>query len=251
MATVLALDFDGVICDSVDECLITACNAWNSLQGGSDWITTLDEVESHVAQRFRQHRYLARNAPDFWPILHWALSGDTILDESELASFRLEYAGIIKRFEPTFFEARDRYRSKDPEPWMALNRFYPEFQDGWNQLKGKYPTHIITTKDLRSIQHFNQQWKLGIPPEHLWTNEQRLSKAAIAQRIIDDSGIPPEELFFVDDHPHHLQDVATTGARCFWASWGYLGASGLSLPEPSSAVSLTRLTDLLPYLSPA
>lgn len=251
MTIVLALDFDGVICDSVDECLITACNAWNMLQGSSTRIASLAEVEPHVAQRFRQHRHLARNAPDFWPLLHWTLTGNTTLDEAELASFRMENTRIIKRFEPAFFAAREEYRSKDPEQWLALNRYYPEFQDGWDQLMGKYPTHIITTKDLRSVEYFNRQWNLGIPPEHLWTNEQRLSKGAIAQRIINESGIRPEELFFVDDHPHHLQDVATTGACCFWASWGYLGAAGLSLPESSSAVSLARLADLLPYLPAA
>lgn len=248
MAIVLALDFDGVICDSVDECLITACNAWNELRGSSNRITTLAEVEPSVAQRFRQHRYLARNAPDFWPLLHWTLTGNAILDEAELASFRMEYVGIIKRFEPVFFAERAEYRSRDPEQWLALHRFYQEFQDGWDQLKGMQPTHIITTKDLASVEYFNRHWNLDVPAENLWTNEKRLSKGAIAKGIINESNIQPEELIFVDDHPHHLQDVAATGARCFWAAWGYLGASGFSLPASSSAITLTRMADLLQVL---
>ena len=251
MAIVLALDFDGVVCDSVDECLISACNAWNALQGSSSRISTLEEVEPHVAQRFRQHRHLARNAPDFWPLLYWTLTGDVVLDESELAGFRMEYAGIIRRFEPRFFAAREELRSNDPDRWLALHRNYPEFWDGWDQLQGKQPTHIITTKDLKSIEYFNRVWNLDIPAENLWTNEQRLSKGAIAWRIIAESDILPDELFFVDDHPHHLQDVAASGARCFWASWGYLGTAGHSLPETSTAIPITRLANLLTYLPPA
>ena len=55
---------------------------------------------------------------------------------------------------------------------------------------------------------------------------------------------------FVDDHPRLVREVAATGARCFWASWGFLGAQGNDPVEGEGDVftKISHLADLKPYL---
>ncbi|MEE9465804.1 MAG: hypothetical protein V3W14_09570, partial [Candidatus Neomarinimicrobiota bacterium] len=116
------------------------------------------------------------------------------------------------------------------------------------QLKDRQAVFIITTKDRESIRFFNEAWFLGIPDSHLWTKERGTDKAVALTTLADETGCPPADFLFVDDHPHHAQRVAATGARCFLALWGH--------PTPSEPVladdritPLRQMADLLPLLS--
>jgi len=252
MEPLIALDFDGVICDSLDECLITAYNAYHRIRGGTSWINDLSGVKPAVAGRFRQTRHLARNAPEFWLVIHWALTEKDLLDMAQFNALKPDYFDHCAAFEPVFFESRRQLQSENLSKWLALHRIYPEFLDGWEDVRGRFPIHIVTTKDLVSVQHFNRHWQLGIPDDQLWTKERRLTKAETIRQIAARSGCQPANVLFVDDHPQHVRDVASTGARCFWASWGFLGAQGNSTPEGEGVVftKITRLADILLCLRP-
>ena len=52
----------------------------------------------------------------------------------------------------------------------------------------------------------------------------------------------------MDDHPEHLAAVSTTGARCYWAAWGYLGVYGPAPAEDSPFTPIAKLSDLLAHL---
>ncbi|MFB0517091.1 MAG: hypothetical protein ACETWG_10895, partial [Candidatus Neomarinimicrobiota bacterium] len=121
--------------------------------------------------------------------------------------------------------------------------------NGWDEVRRRARVFLITTKDQASIKHFNHHWGLGIPAKNIWTQERALTKGEIAARILKKSRNEPENLLFVDDHPDHLKDVSTTGARCFWASWGYLGAQGKTPAAGSNFISISRLAEILPYLT--
>ncbi len=71
MQTHLALDFDGVICDSVDECHLTALNAWRLLNGREQPLTDFKVLDQSAVERFRRLRHLAHSAPEFWALIHF------------------------------------------------------------------------------------------------------------------------------------------------------------------------------------
>ncbi|UCH62742.1 MAG: hypothetical protein JSU77_13305 [Fidelibacterota bacterium] len=251
MKPIIALDFDGVICDSLEECLVTAYNAYHRLEGSNCWASSTADIKPAVANSFRRLRHYARNAQEFWIIMHWCLTDGGLLSQTQYDGLISTYAAKLPVFEPIFFESRHIFSSADMDRWLGLHRMYTEFQDGWNAVKGQFPVHIVTTKDLISVQYFNRHWQLGIPEECLWTKERIMAKAKIVQRIAVGSGHPIQDVLFVDDHPHHVREVAATGARCFWASWGFLRIPGNCLVDGEGELftKISRLADLKPYLN--
>lgn len=250
MKPVIALDFDGVICDSLEECLVTAYNACHRLEGSDRWADSPAGIEPELADCFRRLRHYARNAPELLVVMSWCITEGRALDQAQYDTLTSRYASRMPAFEALFFESRHILSSANLDQWLGLHRMYPEFRDGWEVVKGRFSIHIVTTKDLVSIQYFNRHWELGVPEENLWTKERGLSKGGIVRRIADECGRPIQEVLFVDDHPHHVRDVATTGASCFWAAWGFLGTQGNDPVEGEGEVftKISRLADLKPYL---
>lgn len=61
----LALDFDGVIVDSINECLATALNAYTRFCGKDQFCTDLRLVPEGLADAFRSMRPLIRRGEDY------------------------------------------------------------------------------------------------------------------------------------------------------------------------------------------
>ena len=221
MKPIVALDFDGVICDSIDECMLSAFNAYHFLDGGSKWVDSLFKINPEFSRRFRFLRYLVRPAKEYWLLVNWIYKHDDNIDQSKFDILKKEYADHLVEFEPLFFEARHRLRVENPAGWLALHRLYPEFLQGWDKVRNHSSVYIVTDKDLLSVQYVIQLWGLSIAKEHLWTKEKRLSKSFAIDQISMQTDCPPRNILFVDDNPHYLSEVSMVGARCFWASWGY------------------------------
>ena len=249
MQTHLALDFDGVICDSVDECHLTALNAWRLLNGQQQPLTDFKALDQPAVERFRRLRHLAHSAPEFWGLIHFTYHEPGAVDRARFGLKMQAEATSLAAFEPLFFKARGQLRSADPGRWLALNRMYPQFHTGWERIKGRLPVFIITTKDRESIRYFNRVWALGIPDNHLWTKERGTDKAQALLSLARQADCPPQSFVFVDDNPHHVQRVAATGARGFLARWGYVGQEKLPSPNDDPIVPLEQLSDLLPFIT--
>ena len=245
MRPLLALDFDGVICDSLDECLVSAVNAHARLRGRTTLVRRPDELDPDLVARFRVHRHLVRGAGEYETLLHWLRTRD---DDPTPATFaeavRLRAADVIA-FQPVFFIVRTALRSADPAAWTALHRHYAEAAASWDELCDAREVHLVTTKDLASVRHFNDVWHLALADDHLHTCERFVSKAGGVRELAGRRGVQPKAVTFVDDHPLHLADVAATGARCLWASWGYASTA----PEWPALANLAAL--LIPEGCPA
>ena len=55
--TIYILDFDGVICDSIDECMLTTYNSFNDTNK-----INISDVPSHFRKYFYEYRYHVRPA---------------------------------------------------------------------------------------------------------------------------------------------------------------------------------------------
>ena len=53
---VIVFDFDGVVCDSTDECLVTSWNAWERWNGRSGYRARLEEFTRAERDAFRPLR---------------------------------------------------------------------------------------------------------------------------------------------------------------------------------------------------
>lgn len=218
---IVALDFDGVICNSVDECLITSWNAFQSWRGNEKLISSSEEISASYLSTFRAARHVVRPAREFGLLWTMIEAGVTNIDDCVFASAKQTHSIDWNGFEQRYFEQRNRFRKNDPEGWLALHSQYPQATAIWHQLVELAPIYIVTTKDSESIRWFNQHWRLGIPENRYYTHNTGLNKHDSVMDILRRNHCPPERVYFVDDHPEHLKDVAPTNVNCRWASWGF------------------------------
>ncbi|MFC1482133.1 hypothetical protein ACFL6E_07825 [Candidatus Neomarinimicrobiota bacterium] len=248
MKPILALDFDGVINDSLDECLISSYNAWQEIKNSNHWAYSNADIPQPIVDCFRANRYHARNGAEFWLILMASkLASDAITAEA-FDQLRQEHDPFLLEFEKIFFEVRSRYRAEDMERWLNLHTRYDQSIERYSDLLTAATCHIVTTKDLPSVKFFNEHWQLGIHEDNLWTREMDLPKSEIIKVIANKADCPTSQIHFVDDHPDQVANVAATGANCYWASWGFQGALVNSMPEGIPFPALTKLADLFEYI---
>ena len=221
MKPIVALDFDGVICDSIDECMLTAFNAYHAFQGHPKWFDNLSKINPEFSERFRLSRHLVRPAKEYWLLVHLMFNYDDYVDQSQFDIFKKQYSEILVKFEPVFYATRHRLRLGNLAGWSDLHRIYPEFLQGWEKVRNRSSVHLVTDKDLWSVEYFIELWGLDIHRASLWTKEKQLSKASAIEQIAQQTRCPTRKILFVDDNPYYLNEVSKTGAFCFWASWGY------------------------------
>jgi len=240
---VLVLDFDGVICDSLDECMLTAVNAHNKLAGRQRWVEHVEDVDSDLHNGFRKWRYLVRPAGEYG-LLITLLTSDEPNIAKRFEARRQEYHSQTLTFEKYFFECRHLLRQRSLERWSGLHRIYLEFSNAWPELRHDFQaSYILTTKDRDSVLHFNEKWALGFQEDEIFSKENSASKPE-SIRVIAARHEPPDEIHFVDDHPAHLQDVAATGAECYWAAWGYTPADAFE-PNFHRLDTLNQMTEIM------
>ncbi len=207
----IALDFDGVICDSMKECMHVAFGAYS---GGKP-------LPAPFVRYFERYRYLVRPAREYWLIVEAYFRGIDPLSQGEFDMLARDCEEQLKAFEPVYFETREALRSADFEGWISLHRLYRQFADGWPRLEASTIPYVVTTRDRDSLGHLLNSFGIDVPARRWWTKERTPSKPEAILEIAAENNLAPSEIPFLDDHPEHLRDVAKTGASTFWASWGF------------------------------
>ncbi|MEN8164893.1 MAG: HAD family hydrolase, partial [Acidobacteriota bacterium] len=150
--TVLALDFDGVICDSAEEVLQTALGAWSEVSPDSRLQT---EVESRPDRRATFERLvpLGNRAEDFGVALHILHTGLEIHTQADYDRVRDRLGPEwLDRFHHLFYRTRNRLRTDDPERWLGLHRTYGSFTETLERHQRNTTLAIVTAKDGDSVR---------------------------------------------------------------------------------------------------
>jgi FMN phosphatase YigB (HAD superfamily) len=232
---VLAFDFDGVLCNSVDECMQTTLGALSAMEGkGMNSLRRFEEATPSFKDAFRKWRHLVRPAKEYDALYRAISHGDAI--ESHFNLFKQDECRLSE-FETEFFRFRNEWRLSNPEDWFGMHSEYPNFQDSWSALHALGEMRIVTNKDLASVMAFNERWQLNLEDDWIWSKERQSSKAEAVLGIANELEISASEVHFIDDDPKYLEEVSETGAATYWASWGYAPAHSLRQPNGSRKAS--------------
>lgn len=244
MKPVVALDFDGVICDSMNECMLVAFGAYQAWRThGESGPLDADLIPASFRDYFRAFRYLVRPAREYWIIVHSFYEGCSTLSWSRFDRLSRKCAAEMAQFEPLYFATRNTFRSNDCEKWLQLHRLYNEFSEPWPCLKEACAPYIVTTRDQDSLGRLLHAFGIEIPDERCWTKERLETKPAAISRIAQIQQISVSEVLFIDDHLEYLREVSQIGASVFWAGWGFWKGT-LSMRE-SPFERLTNLGELM------
>jgi phosphoglycolate phosphatase-like HAD superfamily hydrolase len=219
----LALDFDGVLCDSAREAFTVAVRSYaKTLSPGF----ARNELDEALFAEFVALMPLGNRAEDYAIALSAIERGRVLADQAAYDAFRGELdPAALRAFHKRFYRERHAWSERDPEGWHARMRPYPGLCELLRRRASEVRLAIATAKDRRSVRVLLERYGIAdlFPDGAIHDKETGVSKRAHVLAIAAGAGIDAPDITFVDDKLNHLEDVAGLGARCVLAAWGYNG----------------------------
>lgn len=239
MAALLVLDFDGVICDSVEECFVSSWEARFRLRGGAGPVPA---PPPEGLEAFARLRPFVRNGADFLVILEAAERGVEVAGQAAFDALAEQIGPqALRRFTSRFYEARERLLAEERSRWLRMNRLYPHAREALDLAAGAgLPLAILSTKRSPYIVEILAANGVGVPSEGV--HHTTGPKAPVVRELLAASGA--ERAVFIDDQIDYLLGLDDPRIEGRLASWGYVRPEWLAPPlrarpiEPHELVAL-------------
>jgi len=234
--SVLALDFDGVICDSVHETFATAVRTYAGFVPDSRLVKRIEArmgtwpwADAEIVTEpdfvhFERMVPLGNRAEDFGVVL---LSMDLDMKIGDQASYDRFFRSLeqewLEAFHARFYETRAALRHEAPDAWLALHSDYPRFTALLHEMAGDITLAVATAKDGASLGLLLDSFGVAelFPGELRLDKETGVQKTEHLSRLAERLDVPFEAITFVDDKVNHLVRVAPLGVRPVLAGWGH------------------------------
>jgi phosphoglycolate phosphatase-like HAD superfamily hydrolase len=229
----LALDFDGVVCDGMDEMV------------ESSW-RTLTEVTARAMPATRRAELAARFAPlrpaieSGWEmvVLLGVLSERPAADDVELrdgvrwAAVRDDYLrahALTHGPIATAFDAiRAVWMESDARGWLERHRFYAGIAAWLTRLAAEgQPIYVLSTKGKPFLDALLAWQNVPLPSDRIIGKaEPKREKWDVLRSLAASHGLVAGDVWFVEDRLATLLDMRRRapdfGAHLFLADWGYI-----------------------------
>ncbi|WP_414566044.1 MULTISPECIES: HAD family hydrolase [unclassified Anabaena] len=224
--TILALDFDGVICDGLIEYFEVAWRTYCQI-----WSPANNTPPDDLALRFYRLRPVIETGWEM-PILIKALV-DEIPEEKILREWvnitlqiLLDHNLMAKEVGAKLDNLRDEWITTDLNGWLSLHRFYPGVIEKIRvMLASEVKLYIITTKEGRFVQQLLHREGLNLPPTSIFGKEVKRPKYEILRELIQAAEKKPVSVWFIEDRLKTLhlvqQQTDLDNVKLFLADWGY------------------------------
>jgi phosphoglycolate phosphatase-like HAD superfamily hydrolase len=222
---ILALDFDGVICDGLLEYFATTKKTYAQI-----WSNQANSIDN-LAPSFYRLRPVIETGWEM-PILlralvlgieeekilhNWLAIAKEIIDSEGLNS---------KEISQQLDTVRDNWINADLAGWLQLHRFYPGIIKRLQQILAS-PTqlYVITTKEGRFAQQLLQQQGIELSSQKIIGKESKRPKYETLKLLKDSNTREKLSIWFVEDRLKTLQLVGQQpdlkSVQLFLADWGY------------------------------
>ncbi len=247
--TILALDFDGVLCDGMIEYFQTAWRAYCQIWPGAD-----QSPPDSLAPAFYRARPVVETGWEMPLVLRSLLLGTPEAQILQNWGAIAKQLVVSEQLNPDDLTAavdgtRDEWIATDPDHWLAQHRFYPGVSDRLARIvNSSLYTVIISTKEARFIRQLLHQHNVDIPDTQIMGKEIRQPKAQtlryLSQQFSQKTGSDPS-IWFVEDRFKTLQTIKTqpdlATVQLFLADWGYNTASERNAAHQDPQIHLISL----------
>jgi len=208
---VLVLDFDGVLCDSIEECTLVAHLAYEGLPARAFAEPGLAGVPPDVVERFRHYRPFMRHLGHFLVALV-----DTGPPQDH-AAFAARYARVPTARAETFVETatavRAEVRRDHLAAWLARHRVEAAIAA---LAAGAY---IATARDASSVLEIGRAH--GLRLNHARIFHSLRDKTDALASIASLESVRRSDVRLVDDSIENCLAAKAAGFGAGWATWGY------------------------------
>ena len=215
----LAMDFDGVIADSISECAVAGYNGYKAYCGNNFRIKTPEEINTDQLNKFRIMRPYIRSGEDYI-YLFQALNESVNIDSQEgFDEFQMVYIDRKETYYQLFYSARQTLITSNRDNWIALNPLYNGMGEFLQSIQNKI--HIVSTKASKYIIEILNSNDIEFNPKQVHEASRGLSKTDIIIKLMHEYNLSPSNMVFIDDHLDTLHQVESVNVRCMLAGWGY------------------------------
>lgn len=245
--TILALDFDGVICDGLIEYFEVAWRTYCQI-----WSPANDTPPDDLALRFYRLRPVIETGWEMAVLIKVLIDGfsdEKIMQKwanitpQILSIDRLQSKEIAAKLD----HLRDEWIAKDLNSWLNLHKFYPGVIERIKMtLASGVKLYIVTTKEGRFVQQLLQQEGVNLPPDAIFGKEVKRPKYETLRTLIHSADVQPARLWFVEDRLKTLQLVQQqpdlNQVQLFLADWGYNTQPEREAAKKDSHIQLISLS---------
>ena len=213
---VLALDFDGVICDSIDECFLTSYNVYHKKTA------SISDIPEENRNFFYKYRFYVRPAREYF-LIHKAFQQDIkYLDLKIINQLKIKYINEMNFFEKEFYVYRDILKQSGMY-WLSLHKVYDHVRRFLRKYQGRF--FIVTTKDRNSVEVLSEYFSFHKKILDIFSKEISIEKNKLFAKLFTKHReyLKDKKLFYVDDSEWELANIQNWPLDCFFASWGYTG----------------------------
>jgi FMN phosphatase YigB (HAD superfamily) len=241
MKRVLVLDFDGLICDGLDECILVTWNSHYEKDISLFSAQGLADIPKIFIERFRECRNFSKHLGHFLvPILDQT----TALPTQD--AFDAVYSGIPQAQIQEFMDKASAYRhlarSQKRDYWLTCHTLYVGFETFLR--RQSLPTYIITAKDRNSVYEILSAKSIPFTLTHIF-GEQRSKMQALAE-IRQREQVEASQIHFIDDNVNNAYEAKGEGYQVSWASWGYHVPGHAEFAE-TQGIPIITLSDFLAH----
>ena len=245
--TILALDFDGVICDGLIEYFEVAWRTYCQI-----WSPATQTPPDDLASKFYRLRpvietgwempvlikVLIEGIPEAKILQEWGTITQQLVQENNLTA-----AEIGRKLD----KLRDEWIVTDLDGWLSLHRFYPGVVEKLKSVASSpIQLYIVTTKEGRFVQQLLQQEGIDLPREAIFGKEFKRPKYQILRELMQVATALPISLWFVEDRLKTLQLVQQQtnldGMKLYLADWGYNTLSEREAAQNDPRIQLLSLS---------
>lgn len=244
LPTILALDFDGVICDGLVEYFQTAwhayCQVWN-----------VEEVTppTGLAEAFYRLRPVVETGWEMPVVLRALLTGTTeaeiLHDWPTIAQAMIAASHRQPRDLAIAVDSyRDQWIARDLQHWLDQHRFYPGIIDRLRHLlTSSVQVLVITTKEGRFVRELLHQQGIVLENDRIIGKEYQRPKHESLRQVL--SANPQAVIWFVEDRLKTLLSIKQhpdlDAVQLFLANWGYNTAAERELAAQDDRIHLLSL----------
>ena len=219
-AKVIVFDFDGVVCDSTDECLVTSWNAWQKWNSRRGFRINLVEFSDEEKATFRQLRPYVRGAGEYYILRRSMEEAFLITAQKVFERLRERWLDHLEPFKAVFYDAREKLRLQDIESWVILHPVFEDVIAVMKKLNEQQRLRVATLKDSTSVRLILEHYGVYLLPEHLLAESQISSKLEALNHYSEKENLSKKDLIFIDDNVTHLFEPKKAGYNTLLTGWG-------------------------------
>ncbi|CAA0130406.1 Uncharacterised protein [Mycolicibacterium vanbaalenii] len=232
---IIALDFDGVICDGLLECAAVTWYAGHLDHCIPPLAEAVESLPQEYIDRFRSVRNYSRTLTDFMVANH---TTSPVRDRQEFDRVRNATPAQMLDAEAAIGEQiRTRWRTGDFTSWMTQHTLYP----GIHEFIARTPHEIaiVSAKDPASISAILTHHGLAGAVSRI--HGSCTDKNQVLRHLVKSSPV-----LFIDDNLANVMAAETLPLTAMWAEWGYrtIEDEAVAASAGTTSVTLNGINDV-------